>query len=150
MICRHLIQELKHHRNDYVGVYLGEDRYNYILNSLHPPKNSGGIALVDKWLTFLDMGHIVANYYNRCVVSLTNHEIGTSESFFPLRELPSAKQKNPIMCFGLILNHFVLHFLKDGCPLPPSSTEWNNHRSIDASTWEFEYLDQHARFRDQK
>ena len=148
MIRRHLIQELKDHKNDYVRVYVGEDRYNYILNGLHPLINSGGIALVDKWLTFPDMGHIVSNYYNRCVVLLSNHEIGTSESFFLLRGLPPAKQKNFIMCLGLIPNHFVLLFLMDGCPLPPSSTEWNNHRSINALTWEFEYLDQHARFRD--
>jgi len=52
------------------------------------------------------------------------------------------------MCLGLILNHFVLLFLKDDCPLPPSSTKWNNHRSNDAPTWKFEYLDQQARFRD--
>ncbi|AES75784.1 hypothetical protein MTR_6g059580 [Medicago truncatula] len=52
MIRRHLIQEMKDHRNDYVGVYAGEDRYNYILNGLHRPPNSGGIALVDKWLRF--------------------------------------------------------------------------------------------------
>ena len=48
MIRRHLIQELKDHRNDYVRVYAGDDHYNYILNGLHPPTNSGGIALVDK------------------------------------------------------------------------------------------------------
>ena len=122
MIRRHLIQELKDYRNDYVGVYAGEDRYNYILNGLHPPANSGGIAHVDKWLSFPNMGHIVANYYSRCVVLLTNHEIGKSESFFPLRGSPPAKQKTPITCLGLIPNHFVLIFLKDGCPLPPSST----------------------------
>nr|ABD32303.1 Ovarian tumour, otubain, putative [Medicago truncatula] len=52
------------------------------------------------------------------------------------------------MCLGLIPNYFVLLFLKDGCPLPPSSTEWNNHKSDEASTWEFEYLDQQARFRE--
>jgi len=28
------------------------------------------MAHVDKWLTFPDMGHIVANYYNRSVVLL--------------------------------------------------------------------------------
>ena len=78
---RHLIQELKDHRDDYVEVYAGEDRYNYILNGLHPPANMSGIAQVDKWLTFLDMGHIVANYYKRCVVVLTNLEIGKSEFF---------------------------------------------------------------------
>ena len=55
IIRRHLIQELKDHRDDYVGVYEGEDRYNYILNGLYPPANMSGIAHVDKWLTFSDM-----------------------------------------------------------------------------------------------
>jgi len=37
--------------------------------------------------------------------------------------------------------------LKDGCPLPPSYTEWHNHKKEDAVTWEDEYLDQHYLFR---
>jgi len=37
MIRHNLIKELKDHRYDYVRVYAGEDRYNYILNGLHPP-----------------------------------------------------------------------------------------------------------------
>jgi len=82
MIRTHLIQELKDHRDDYVEVYAGEDRYNYILNGLHPPANMKGCAhLVDKWLTFPDMRHIVTNYYKRCVVVLTNLEIGKSKFF---------------------------------------------------------------------
>ena len=82
MIRTHLIQELKDHRDDYVELYAGEDRYNYILNGLHPHVNMRGCAhLVDKWLTFPDMGHIVANYYKRCVVVLTNLEIGKSKFF---------------------------------------------------------------------
>jgi len=79
---------------------------------------------------------------------LTNLEIGKSESFFPLRRPPPpGKQKTPVMCIGVIPNHFVLIFLKDGCPLPPSSTEWHNHKKDDAVTWEDEYLDQHELFR---
>jgi hypothetical protein len=107
MIRHNLIKELKDHRDDYVRVYAGEDRYNYILNGLHPPKNMKGYAhLVDKWFTIPDIRHIVANYYKRCVVVLTT--LGKSESFFPLRGPPQpAKQKTPIMCLGLILNHFV-------------------------------------------
>jgi len=94
MIHTHLIQELKNHRDDYVEVYAGEDRYNYILNGLHSPANMGGCAhLVDKWFTVPDMRHIVANYYKRCVVVLTT--LGRSESFFPLRGPPlPGKQKN--------------------------------------------------------
>jgi len=52
------------------------------------------------------------------------------------------------MCLGLIPNHFVLLFLKDGCPLPSSSMEWNNHKSDERLTCEFEYLDQQVRFRE--
>ena len=53
------------------------------------------MAHVDKWLTFPDMGHIVANYYKRCVVVLTNLEVEKSKSFFPLRGPPPlGKQKN--------------------------------------------------------
>ena len=147
MIRRHLIQELKDHRDDYVRVDAGEKRYNYILNDLHPPANMSGIAHVDKWLTFQDMGHINANYYNRCVVLLTNHEVGNPESYFPLRGPPPTKQQTLIMCLDIILNHFVLIYLKDGCPLPPSSTEWHNHKNEEAMSWEDEYLDQHNLFR---
>jgi len=105
----------------------------------------GCANLVDKWFTIPDMGHIVANYYKRCVVVLTT--LGKLEYFFPLRgPPPPAKQKTPIMCLGLIPNHFMLIFLKDACPQPPSSTEWHNHKNEEALTWEDEYLDQHDLF----
>jgi len=108
----------------------------------------GCAHLVDKWLTFPDMRHIVANYYKRCVVVLTNLEVEKSKSFFPLRGPPPlGKQKTLIMCLGVIPNHFVLIYLKNGCPLPPSSTEWHNHKKEDAVTWEDEYLYQHELFR---
>jgi len=91
------------------------------------------------------MEQIVANYYKRCVALLTT--LGKSEPFFPLRGPPSpAKEKIPIMCLGLIPNHFVLIFLKDGCPLPLSSTEGHNHKTEEALIWEDEYLDQHDLF----
>jgi len=85
--CVHLLQRQiripysrgENHINDFVRVFESDDRFNYILIDLHPPKNSSGIELVYKWLTFPDMGHIVATYYNKLVVELTNHEIGTSE-----------------------------------------------------------------------
>jgi len=61
---------------------------------------------------------------------------------------PPVKQKSLIMCLGLIPNHFLLIFLKDGCPLLPSSTECHNHKNEEAVTWEDGYLDQHDLFRD--
>ncbi|KEH38310.1 hypothetical protein MTR_2g067680 [Medicago truncatula] len=81
-------------------------------------------------------------------VVLTNLEVGNSESFFPLRgPPPPGNQKTPILCLGAIPNHFVLIYLKNDCPLPPSSTEWHNHKKEDVVTWEDEYLDQHELFR---
>ena len=48
MVRRALIQEVKEHKNDYMRIYAGEGRYNYILNGLHPPKNGSGFAPPDK------------------------------------------------------------------------------------------------------
>ncbi|GAU30678.1 hypothetical protein TSUD_39020 [Trifolium subterraneum] len=63
------------------------ERLQYINDGLYPPKIMpiSGIAPVDKWLTFPDMGHILATAYNKVVVELTKPEIGISETFFPLR-----------------------------------------------------------------
>jgi len=146
MVRRALIKELKEHRNKYIEIYASERRYNYILDGLHPPKNANSFAPPDKWLTLPDMGHIVASLYNRPVVEMTTLDIGVSENFLPLRGRPPVNPKNNMICLGLILNHFVIISLKDGCPLPPSSTEWKNHRSNEAATWEDEFLDQHVRF----
>jgi len=111
----------------------------------HPCSNS--FAPPDKWLTLPDMGHIVASCYNRPVVEMITLDIGVSETFFPLRGRPSINPKSNMICLGLIPDHFVLLSLKDGCPLPPSSTEWKNHMSNEAATCEDEFLDQHNRFR---
>ncbi|AES88380.2 hypothetical protein MTR_4g054170 [Medicago truncatula] len=42
-----LIREVKEHMNHYMPIYGGEDRYNYILNGLHLPKNGSGFELPD-------------------------------------------------------------------------------------------------------
>jgi len=146
MVRRALIKELKEHMNKYIEIYASERRYNYILDGLHPPKNASSFAPPDKWLTLPDMGHIVASCYNRPMLEMTTLDIGVSETFFPLRGRPPVNPKSNMICLGLTPTHFVLLSLKDGCPLPPSSTEWRNHRSIEAATWEDEFLDQHDRF----
>jgi len=75
-VYKTLIREVKDHMNDNMRIYGSEERYNYILNGLRPLENSSGIAPPDKWLTLSNLNHIVATYYNRVVVELTNHEIG--------------------------------------------------------------------------
>jgi len=128
MVRRALIQEVKEQRKDYIWIYAVERRYNYILNGLYPLENGSCFAPPDKWLTLPDMGHIVASCYNRPVVEMTTLDIGVSETFFPLRGRPPVNPKSNMICLGLIPNHFALLSLKDGFPLPPSSTEWKNHR----------------------
>jgi len=136
MVLRALIQEVKEHRNDYIKIYAGERRYNYILNGFYPPKNGSCITPPDKWLTLPDMGHIIASCYNRSVVQMITLDIRVSETFFPLRGRPPVNSKSNMICLGLIPNHFVLLSLKDGCSLPPSSTEWKLHKSEEATKWE--------------
>jgi hypothetical protein len=97
MVRRALIQELKDHKEDYMKVYadgLHGNHYKYILDGLHPPKNVTSFAPPHKWLTLLDMGHIVATYYNRPVVEITSLDIGVSETFFPLRGRPPTHPKS--------------------------------------------------------
>jgi len=60
LVRQSLIHELRNHKSDYMPIYDTEDRYNKILNRLHPPKSRSGIAPVDKWLTTPDIGHIIA------------------------------------------------------------------------------------------
>ncbi|AES98718.1 hypothetical protein MTR_5g071980 [Medicago truncatula] len=79
MVRRALIKELKEHRNKYIEVYMSADCYKYILDGLHPPKNTSSFATPDKWLTLPDMGHIVASCYNRPVVEMTTFDIGVSD-----------------------------------------------------------------------
>jgi len=70
LVHQALIQELRNHKSDYMPIYDTEERYNKILNGLYPSKCTSGIALVDKWLTTSDMGHIIASCYKRPVVLL--------------------------------------------------------------------------------
>lgn len=37
MVRRALIREVKEHRNEYMRIYAGVGRYNYILKGLHSP-----------------------------------------------------------------------------------------------------------------
>jgi len=123
-----LIEELKNHKSDYLPIFGTEKHFKYILDGLHPPTNSSGIALEDKWLTLPDMGHIISTCYNRVVVQLVLSERGIFETYYPIRVAPPLNPHSNILCLGLIPDHFLLVFLKEGCPLPPSCGEWKNHK----------------------
>jgi hypothetical protein len=84
------------------------------------------------------MGHIVATCYNR----------GICETFFPIRGAPALNPHVRIMCLGLIPDHFLHVYLKDGCPLPPSCMEWSNHKIDEAEQWKFAFMDRQSLFKD--
>jgi hypothetical protein len=138
LVRSELIHELKTNKRDYLPIFGSEERFQYIMNDLHPPTNSGGIAYLDKWLTLSNMGHIVATCYNR----------GICETFFPIRGAPALNPHVHIMCLGLIPNHLLHVYLKDGCPLPPSCMEWSNHKIDEAEQWKFAFMDRQSLFKD--
>jgi histone-lysine N-methyltransferase SETD2 len=146
-----LIRELTMFRSDYLRFYKTEERLQYILDGLHPPKvmPKSGVAPKDKWFTFPDMGHLVATVYGRVVVELTSPTIGFSETFFPVRGRPPSDPCSKIMCLGLIPNHFVEVKLKPGCPIPPTSKEWKIHRAPEAEGWEDAFLERMDDFHEQ-
>jgi hypothetical protein len=43
-----LVHELKTNKRDYLPIFGSEERFQYIMNDLHPSTNSGGIAYLDK------------------------------------------------------------------------------------------------------
>ncbi|PNX82962.1 sex determination protein tasselseed-2 [Trifolium pratense] len=82
-VRENMINELRLHRHDYLKLYGGEKRLTYITEALSPPKRKTrrhGVAPIEKWFTFLDMGHIAATLLNRVIVKLTKHEIGAGAS----------------------------------------------------------------------
>jgi histone-lysine N-methyltransferase SETD2 len=143
-----MLSELNLNRDYYLKIYGSERRFNYIKDALNPPnrKLSYGVAPMEKWFTFPDMGHIIASHYNKVVVELTKHANGISETFFPLRGSPPSDPSSRIMCLGLIPNHFVYVKLKHGCPLPPTCLEWRQNRSEEAAEWEYSFLDRQSKF----
>jgi len=57
MVRRTLIKEVKENRDNYIGIYAGENCYNYNLNGLHPPKNGSVFSTPDFriWITSLQL-----------------------------------------------------------------------------------------------
>jgi histone-lysine N-methyltransferase SETD2 len=121
-----MTREIKLHRKLYEKVFADKELVNYIINVLVQSGKSTkrGVAPLDKWLTFPDMGHVVTTYYNRVVVELTSPINGVSETFFPLRSSPPKDPSSQLLVIGLIPNHFVYVKLKSDAPIPKTSETW--------------------------
>jgi histone-lysine N-methyltransferase SETD2 len=150
LVKLNMIREIKNHRKLYENVFGGKARVEVIIEALHPgPKSTRrSVAPKEKWLSFPDMGHVIASYYNRIVVELTSPVIGVSETFFPLRSKPPTNPESRILCLGLIPDHFVQVKLKPGAILPKASSEWRRYCNDEAMAWEYPFMDRMLVFED--
>ena len=97
-----LLQELNSNRQSYLQLFGSERRFKQIKHALTPA--GIGLALEDKWMTFPDMGFLIAQKYKCVVLLLTRY--GMSETFFPLRCAPTESDR--LMCLGYVNNnHFM-------------------------------------------
>ncbi|XP_068486332.1 uncharacterized protein [Phaseolus vulgaris] len=136
VVRMNLLKELSEWRQEYVQLFGGDDRYEYLKKSLLVEHMS--MAGTDKWMTIPDMGYVIANRYNVILVSLSMLQ---SLSIFPLRtQAPSNFRQHRIIAIGHVHgNHFVQVKLKDGCPIPPTDILWASHRYPAAQTWSTYY-----------
>ncbi|XP_045796146.1 uncharacterized protein LOC123890552 [Trifolium pratense] len=142
-----MLNELMLHEDDYLNIYGDEKRLTYITQALLPSKRKtrhGGVALIEKWFTFPDMGHTAASILNRVVVNLTKH--GDCVTFFPLRGSTPEDPSSHIVCLGSIPGHYFYVKLKDGCPIPLMCPQWRKHCSPEAAAWESYILDRQTKF----
>ncbi|XP_058763629.1 uncharacterized protein LOC131637084 [Vicia villosa] len=87
------------------------------------------------------MGHLIACAYDMVCIDLTRY--GFLETFFPFRTTPPTNPNDRIMCVGWLAKskYFGQVYLKPGCPIPPSSTEWALHHTEAADTWLDRFVD---------
>ncbi|XP_058774777.1 uncharacterized protein LOC131649047 [Vicia villosa] len=106
----------------------------------------GPYAPVSKWLKFPGMRHLIACAYDMVCIDLKRY--GFSKTFFPLRTAPPTISNARIKCIGWIskANHFVQVYLKPGCPIPPTSPEWDIYHTEDAETWQDFFVDRMHEF----
>ncbi|XP_058726867.1 uncharacterized protein LOC131598267 [Vicia villosa] len=92
------------------------------------------------------MGHLIACVYDMVCIDLTRY--GFSETFFPLRIAPPTNLIDRIICVGGLAKsrHFVQVYLKSGCPIPPTSPEWNLYHTELSETWPDVFVDRMHEF----
>ncbi|XP_058779128.1 uncharacterized protein LOC131653097 [Vicia villosa] len=143
LVRRELIAELTSYRDIYGRLYENQEKFAKIHDSLVPSLT--GIAPVLKWMSFPDMGHLIASAYDMVCVDLTR--FGLSETFFPLHSRPPLDASSRIICIGYLQSrHFVQVFLKPGCPIPATSYQWTAHHSNEAETWPDPFVSRMAEF----
>src|SRR4051812_44256319 len=132
LVRRELLSELTSHRDIYARLYENQENFEKLYDSLVP--SLIGIDPVSKWMSFPDMGHLIASAYDRVCVNLTR--FGLCETFFPLHSQPSLDASSRIICIGYLRSrHFMQVFLKLGCLIPATSCQWTTHHTNEAGSF---------------
>ncbi|XP_058768632.1 uncharacterized protein LOC131642400 [Vicia villosa] len=104
LIRRTLISELTLHRDIYGRRYENQANIDKIYVFLVP--SITGLAPVSKWMSFPEMGHLIASAYDRVCADLTR--FGFSEKFFTLHIRPPLDVSGRIICIGLSYFGYIL------------------------------------------
>ena len=91
-----LIIELTKHRDLYTRVFGSKERVKEIHHALVPVKV--GCEPEDKWMWFPEMGHVIANAYDRVCINMTRY--GFLETYFPQRTALTPNPSDRIICVG--------------------------------------------------
>jgi len=116
--------------SDYMSFFGSEARFKYIRYGIYPPKSKSRIAPKDKWLTFLDMSHVIATFYNKVVAELPRHKMEFLIPFFFFQiwgHLPHNPSSHK-MYTGYIFRQLVHVYMKDGCSLFPTCMKWKQYK----------------------
>ncbi|CAL8093894.1 unnamed protein product [Prunus armeniaca] len=97
----------------------------------------GPDANFDRWMTMLDMGHIIASCYDVVLVHLSNVQC---LKFLPLRSRPLPLLDRKEIAIGFINRHFVQVFLKPSHPIPLIGTNWDKYREWWTTEWALPYI----------
>ncbi|XP_004512852.1 uncharacterized protein [Cicer arietinum] len=128
--------ELQEFMSHYEIIYGGQISVQQLIHNVYVEH----VATLDNWMTFLEMGYVIASKFNLVFVALS---LNQSETFFPLRSPPPTPIPDHHMIVIAFVNncHFVQVYLKPNSPIPPPSNLWRKYCTEEARQWEFIYND---------
>ena len=80
LVCQTLISELMARSELYTRLYVTTKKFNKVHHAIAPSVVVR--APVSKWMSFPEMGHLIASAYEMVCIDLTRY--GFLETFFPL------------------------------------------------------------------
>ncbi|KAH1229153.1 hypothetical protein GmHk_10G028982 [Glycine max] len=98
LVRNHLLKEIEQLCDEYIDLLGGINRYEQLKWSL--------LVTMIKWMNIINMGYVIASWYNVILVSLSLQQ---SMTFFPHRSQPPRDNYvHHIICIGHVYdNHFV-------------------------------------------